>query len=206
MVLIVRRRPDPGPDRSTPSWAASSPTASSSATRSVLPEPVGPRRTTRTSCSVQRRRVLAAGPQQPGHRGHRGRRRGMLGVARRVRLRPDAFRGREALYTLFTLGLLFPSAVAILPLFILVRDLGPVGQPARASRCPQAAFGLPLTIDHPAAVLPEHPGRARGRRAGSTAAARSGSSGGCCCRWRGRRSPRSACWRSSPRGTPSCCR
>ena len=29
------------------------------------------------------------------------------------------FRGREALYTLFVFGLLFPSAVAILPLFIL---------------------------------------------------------------------------------------
>src|SRR5262245_17125446 len=30
------------------------------------------------------------------------------------------FPGREVLYTLFTLGLLFPAAVAILPLFILV--------------------------------------------------------------------------------------
>ena len=45
-----------------------------------------------------------------------------------------AFRGREAMYTLFTFGLLFPSAVAILPLYILVRAARPVGQPARASR------------------------------------------------------------------------
>ena len=56
-----------------------------------------------------------------------------------------AFRGREALYTLFTLGLLFPSAVAILPLYILVRELGLSGNPLGVA-LPQAAFGLPLTI------------------------------------------------------------
>ena len=33
-----------------------------------------------------------------------------------------AFHGREALYGLFTLGLLFPVAVAILPLFIVLRQ------------------------------------------------------------------------------------
>ena len=46
-----------------------------------------------------------------------------------------AFRGREAMYTLFTLGLLFPAAVAILPLYILIRDLGPVRQRSSAWRC-----------------------------------------------------------------------
>lgn len=55
------------------------------------------------------------------------------------------FRGREALYTLFTLGLLFPSAVAILPLYILVRQLGLSGNLLGVA-LPQAAFGLPLTI------------------------------------------------------------
>src|SRR5947207_5304498 len=35
-----------------------------------------------------------------------------------------AFRGREVLYTIFTLGLLFPVAIAILPIFIMVRNLG----------------------------------------------------------------------------------
>ena len=55
------------------------------------------------------------------------------------------FRGREALYTLFTLGLLFPSAVAILPLYILVRELGLSGNLLGVA-LPQAAFGLPLTI------------------------------------------------------------
>ncbi len=56
-----------------------------------------------------------------------------------------AFRGREAFYTLFTLGLLFPAAVAILPLFILIRDLGLTGSLLGVA-LPQAAFGLPLTI------------------------------------------------------------
>ena len=56
-----------------------------------------------------------------------------------------AFRGREAMYTLFTFGLLFPSAVAILPLYILVRDLGLSGNFLGVA-LPEAAFGLPLTI------------------------------------------------------------
>jgi raffinose/stachyose/melibiose transport system permease protein len=55
------------------------------------------------------------------------------------------FRGREALYTLFVLGLLFPAAVAILPLFILVRTLGLLDSPLGVA-LPQAAFALPLTI------------------------------------------------------------
>jgi raffinose/stachyose/melibiose transport system permease protein len=55
------------------------------------------------------------------------------------------FPGREAMYTLFVFGLLFPSAVAILPLYILVRDLGLSGSPLGVA-LPQAAFGLPLSI------------------------------------------------------------
>jgi raffinose/stachyose/melibiose transport system permease protein len=56
-----------------------------------------------------------------------------------------AFRGREAMYTLFVFGLLFPSAVAILPLYILVRDLGLSGNLLGVA-VPQAAFGLPLSV------------------------------------------------------------
>jgi raffinose/stachyose/melibiose transport system permease protein len=55
------------------------------------------------------------------------------------------FPGRETLFTLFTLGLLFPSAVAILPLFVLVRTLGLLDSPLGIA-LPQAAFALPLTI------------------------------------------------------------
>jgi raffinose/stachyose/melibiose transport system permease protein len=56
-----------------------------------------------------------------------------------------AFPGREALYAVFTLGLLFPVAVAILPIFIMVRNLGLLDNPLGVA-LPQAAFGLPLTI------------------------------------------------------------
>jgi raffinose/stachyose/melibiose transport system permease protein len=56
-----------------------------------------------------------------------------------------AFRGREAFYLLFVFGLLFPSAVAILPLYILVRDLG-LSSNLLGVALPQAAFALPLTI------------------------------------------------------------
>jgi raffinose/stachyose/melibiose transport system permease protein len=56
-----------------------------------------------------------------------------------------AFRGRELLYTVFTLGLLFPVAVAILPIFIMVRNLGLLDNPLGVA-LPQAAFGRPLTI------------------------------------------------------------
>ncbi len=55
------------------------------------------------------------------------------------------FRGREGVYTFFVLGLLFPAAAAILPLFILIRQLGLIDSPL-AVALPQAAFGLPLTI------------------------------------------------------------
>ena len=55
------------------------------------------------------------------------------------------FPGREAFYLLFVFGLLFPSAVAILPLYILVRELGLSGNFLGVA-LPQAAFALPLTI------------------------------------------------------------
>ena len=56
-----------------------------------------------------------------------------------------AFRGRELFYTLFTLGLLFPVAIAIMPIFIMVRNLGLLDNPLGVA-LPQAAFGLPMTI------------------------------------------------------------
>jgi raffinose/stachyose/melibiose transport system permease protein len=56
-----------------------------------------------------------------------------------------AFRGRELLFTLFAIGLMFPFAVAILPLFILLRGLNLLDHPLGVI-LPQAAFGLPVTI------------------------------------------------------------
>jgi raffinose/stachyose/melibiose transport system permease protein len=56
-----------------------------------------------------------------------------------------AFRGRETLFMLFTVGLMFPFAVAILPLFVLLRGLDLLNNPLGVI-LPQAAFGLPVTI------------------------------------------------------------
>lgn len=55
------------------------------------------------------------------------------------------FRGREPIYTLFVMGLLFPAAVAILPLFILLRQTGLTGSLLGVA-LPEAAFGLPMSI------------------------------------------------------------
>lgn len=56
-----------------------------------------------------------------------------------------AFRGREVLFMLFTVGLMFPFAVAILPLFVLLREFDLLNNPLGVI-LPQAAFGLPVTI------------------------------------------------------------
>ncbi len=55
------------------------------------------------------------------------------------------FRGREGLYTLFTLGLLFPISVAVLPLYILLRQMGLLDNLIGVA-LPDAAFGLLVTI------------------------------------------------------------
>lgn len=55
------------------------------------------------------------------------------------------FRGRSGLYVVFATGLMFPLTVAILPLYLMVRDLGLVGS-LWGLIVPQVAFGLPLTI------------------------------------------------------------
>ena len=56
-----------------------------------------------------------------------------------------AFPGRELLFMLFAIGLMFPFAVAILPLFVLLRELNLLDNPLGVI-LPQAAFGLPITI------------------------------------------------------------
>ena len=116
-----------------------------------------------------------------------------------------AFPGREVMYTLFTLGLLFPSAVAVLPLFILVRDLGLLDNPLGLA-LPEAAFGLPLTIvilrPFFRSIPTELEDAACDRRlrlvrlllADPAAAVATGPQ------------RRSRCWPSSRRGTSSCCR
>lgn len=55
------------------------------------------------------------------------------------------FKGREALFNFFTLGLLFPLTVAILPLYITIRQVNLVDN-LWGIILPQIAFGLPSNI------------------------------------------------------------
>jgi raffinose/stachyose/melibiose transport system permease protein len=55
------------------------------------------------------------------------------------------FRGREAFYGLFTVGLLFPLGVATLPLYLLLRQIGLL-ENLFGVAIPEAAFSLPATI------------------------------------------------------------
>ena len=68
-----------------------------------------------------------------------------LGAMAAFALSRYAFKGREAVYLLFTVGLLFPLGVASLPLYLELRQLGWLENPF-AVALPEAAFSLPLTI------------------------------------------------------------
>ena len=68
-----------------------------------------------------------------------------LGAMAAFALSRYVFRGREALYALFTVGLLFPITAAALPLYLLLRQLGMLENPFGVA-IPQAAFSLPITI------------------------------------------------------------
>lgn len=70
----------------------------------------------------------------------------LAGVMAAYPLSRYQFRLREPLFMVFVLGLLFPAAVAIIPLFILVtRDLE-MGNTWWGVALPQAAFALPMTV------------------------------------------------------------
>lgn len=56
------------------------------------------------------------------------------------------FRGREALFTVFVAGLLFPATVAAIPLFILVSQNLGLSNTWWGIALPQAAFALPLSV------------------------------------------------------------
>ncbi|WP_117209102.1 carbohydrate ABC transporter permease [Allorhizocola rhizosphaerae] len=68
-----------------------------------------------------------------------------LGVCAAFVLARYTFRGREVLYTFFTLGLLFPAGAAILPLYLMLRDMDLINS-YYAVILPQVAFQLPVTI------------------------------------------------------------
>ncbi|MEF2975907.1 carbohydrate ABC transporter permease [Subtercola sp. YIM 133946] len=69
----------------------------------------------------------------------------VLGLMAAYALSRYSFRGRGAVYALFTAGLMFPLTVAITPLYILVRTLGLTNSLAGVI-VPQIAFALPMTI------------------------------------------------------------
>lgn len=56
-----------------------------------------------------------------------------------------AFRGRDAIFTLFISGLLFPIGVAALPLYLLLQHLGLLDNQLGLAVV-EAAFALPITI------------------------------------------------------------
>ena len=55
------------------------------------------------------------------------------------------FKGREAIFTLFTVGLLFPIGVASLPLYLLLERIHLLDNPFGVA-VPEAAFSLSITI------------------------------------------------------------
>jgi raffinose/stachyose/melibiose transport system permease protein len=68
-----------------------------------------------------------------------------LGLMAAFALSRYTFRGRGAIYAVFTAGLMFPITVAITPLYILVRNVGLMNSLAGVI-IPQIAFALPITI------------------------------------------------------------
>jgi raffinose/stachyose/melibiose transport system permease protein len=68
-----------------------------------------------------------------------------FGSAAAFALSRYAFAGREALYSLFVVGLLFPAAVASLPLYLLLRQIDLLENPLGVA-LPEAAFSLPVAI------------------------------------------------------------
>lgn len=69
----------------------------------------------------------------------------VLGVMTAFVIARYEFKGRQLMYSLFVAGLLFPLTIAVLPLTVMLRDLGLFGE-AAGLIIPQAAFALPVTI------------------------------------------------------------
>ena len=67
------------------------------------------------------------------------------GAAAAFALSRYTFKGREALYTLFLVGLLFPLTVAALPLYLELKRLGLLENWIGVA-VPEGAFSLPITI------------------------------------------------------------
>lgn len=114
------------------------------------------------------------------------------------------FFGSDFLLNYFLIGLMFPAATAILPLFIRIRDLGLLNT-YWGVVLPQVAFGLGMSI----LLLRNYFKTCRrncSRQRWSTAAATCASSGTSPFRFRDRSSPLSASFPSSAAGIATSCR
>ena len=69
----------------------------------------------------------------------------LLGVMTAFVLARYDFKARNGIYLLFTVGLLFPITVAIVPLYLMLQNLGLLGSLAGII-IPHVAFSLPVTI------------------------------------------------------------
>ena len=69
----------------------------------------------------------------------------ILGVMAAFVIARYEFKGRDAIYSVFTAGLLFPLSVAVLPLYLLLKTFGILGS-LGGIIVPQIAFQLPVTI------------------------------------------------------------
>ncbi|MGH3422165.1 MAG: carbohydrate ABC transporter permease, partial [Streptosporangiaceae bacterium] len=69
----------------------------------------------------------------------------VLGAMAAFALSRYAFAGREGLFLLFAVGLLFPINAAALPLYLMLDKIGLLDNPLGVA-LPEAAFGLPITI------------------------------------------------------------
>lgn len=70
----------------------------------------------------------------------------VFGVMAAYPLARYQFKGREGLFMVFVVGLLFPATVAIVPLFILITQNLQLGNTWLGVALPQAAFALPVTV------------------------------------------------------------
>ena len=68
-----------------------------------------------------------------------------LGAMAAFALSRYTFKGRDAIFSFFMIGLLFPLTVASLPLYLLLRDLGLLENMFGVA-IPEAAFSLSITI------------------------------------------------------------
>lgn len=69
----------------------------------------------------------------------------LLGVTVAFVIARYDFKGRQLMYSLFTAGLLFPLTIAVLPLWVMLKQFGLLGS-LWGLIIPQAAFALPTTV------------------------------------------------------------